>query len=401
MNANDLMKGFPPETSGQVTLANWRKPPFNKWSFHHVREIVPSADIPNAPDQVWELPRMPMDLESSRLEIDGGRIPIAQFLSETDTDALVVLHRGRIVYDYYATGMGRETPHILMSVSKSMLGLLAGILAERGQLSLDALVTSIIPEVRGTAYDGATLRDLLDMRVGIKFDENYLASSGAIIEYRKAQGWDPYEVGETPSDLRSFYRALSERDGRHNGVFHYVSPNTDLLGWVIERQSGRRYADLMSELLWKPLGARTSAYITVDRFGAPRCAGGLCATAEDLARVGQLMVQKGRRGSQQIVPESWWTDIVTGGDRSAWDSGDFAEYLPGLPVRYRSKWYTLDGSAPVTFGIGVFGQNLFIDPANEIVIAKFSSHALPMDKHRIRLTMQGVAALRSALSVSS
>lgn len=400
MFAADLMKGFPPEQSGQVTLANWRKPPFNKWSFHHVRELVPSADIPNDPARVWELPRSPLNLADSQLEIDGARLPMARFLDNTDTDAMVVLHRGAIVFDHYAPGMDRDTPHILMSVSKSMLGLIAGILAARGQFNPEALVTAIIPEVKGTAYEGATLRNLLDMRAGILFDENYLASSGVIIEYRKAQGWDPYGPGETPSDLRSFYGMLKESDGRHADAFHYVSPNTDLLGWAIERLTGRRFADLMSELLWKPLGCHRSAYITVDRFGAPRCAGGICATAEDLARVGQMMVQSGSRGTQQIVPGSWLADIVQAGDRDAWDRGDFAQYLPGLPVRYRSKWYTLDGSAPMTFGIGVFGQNLFVDPANEIVIAKYSSQALPMDKDRIVLTMKGIAALRKLLSAS-
>lgn len=398
MNANDLMRGFPPEEAGRVTLANWRKPHFNKWSFHHVREIVPSADIANDPDDVWELPRASAGLDAMMLDIDGRKLPFTTFLEETDTDAITILHRGRIIYDHYAEGMSRDTPHILMSVSKSMLGLLAGILVERGQMTLDVPVTSIIPKVRGTAYDGASLRNLLDMRVGIQFDENYLAASGAIIEYRKAQGWDPYGPGETPSDLRSFYGLLTERDGPHNGAFHYVSPNTDLLGWVIERLTGRRYADLMSDLIWKPLGARTSAYITVDRLGAPRCAGGFCATAEDLARVGQMMVQKGIRGSRQIVPQTWLIDIASAGDRKAWDSGDFAEYLPGLPVHYRSKWYTLEGQAPITFGVGVFGQNLFIDPTNQIVVAKFSSQALPMDKERIALTMKGVVDIRRQLS---
>ncbi|MEI8180614.1 serine hydrolase [Aestuariivirga sp.] len=397
MHATELMKGFPPERAGQVTLANWRKPPFNKWSFHHVREIVPSANIGNDPSDIWDLPRAPGDLGSTPLMIDGAARSFASFLSDTDTDALVVLHRGRIIYDYYKPGMDRDTPHILMSVSKSMLGLLAGILVEQGTLDPEALVTSIIPEVEGTAYDGATLRDLLDMRAGIQFDENYLASSGAIIEYRKAQGWDPYGLGETPSDLRSFYSALSERDGRHGGAFHYVSPNTDLLGWVIERRAGRRFADLMSDLVWKPLGSGNNAYITVDRLGAPRCAGGMCTTAEDLARVGELLVRNGRRGSSQILPQAWLSDIVSGGDRDAWDKGDFAGYLPGLPVRYRSKWYTLDGPAPMTFGIGVFGQNLFVDPTNEIVIAKFSSHALPMDNERIMLTMKGIEAIRCGL----
>ena len=181
-----------------------------------------------------------------------------------------------------------------MSVSKSVLGLIVGILVERGVLEMDALVTRWIPELGKTAYAGATLRNLIDMRVGILFDEDYLASAGPIIEYRKAQNWDPLAPGETPSDLRSFFASLVERDGTHNGPFHYVSPNTDLMGWVIERATGERYADLVSQLLWQPMGSARSAYITVDRLGAPRCAGGFCATTRDLARLGQLIADGGR-----------------------------------------------------------------------------------------------------------
>ena len=95
---------------------------------------------------------------------------------------------------------------------------------------------------------------------------------------------------------------MTDAAGPHGGPFNYVSPNTDLLGWAIERAMGRRYADLMSELIWKPMGARRSAYITVDRLGAPRCAGGVCATVRDLARVGQLIVEDGARGSMQSHP---------------------------------------------------------------------------------------------------
>jgi CubicO group peptidase (beta-lactamase class C family) len=400
MNANELMKALSPLPTRQVTLGNWRKPPFNKWSFNHVREIVPSTDIPNDPANVWELPRAPVTLDEIELDIASKKMTLVALLQATDTDAFIVLHRGKIVYDYYAPGINRDTPHILMSVSKSMLGLLVGILLDMGTLKLDNLVTAIIPEVKGTAYDGATLRDLLDMRVGVLFDENYLAASGSIIEYRKAQGWDPYGPGETPSDLHSFFRTLSDRDGVHNGVFHYVSPNTDLLGWVIERETGRRFADLVSELLWKPLGARTSAYITVDRLGAPRCAGGFCATVEDLARIGQLMVQQGQRGSSQIVPMSWIRDIASAGDPEAWDKGDFARYLPSMKIHYRSKWYTLEGITALTFGVGVFGQNVFVDAANEIVIAKLSSQALPMDGDRILLTMKAVEEIRNYLGIS-
>ena len=88
-----LMDGFPPAPEGQVTLANWRTGPFNKWAFQHVREIVPSADIPNDPDNVWRLPSAPMDLSGLRIE---GEMDLHRFLVQTDTDGIVILHRGRI-----------------------------------------------------------------------------------------------------------------------------------------------------------------------------------------------------------------------------------------------------------------------------------------------------------------
>ncbi|PYV15927.1 MAG: serine hydrolase, partial [Acidobacteria bacterium] len=263
-----------------------------------------------------------------------------------------------------------------------MLGLLAGILAARGDLQLDSPVTKVIPEVAATAYQGATLRQLLDMRAGVAFNEDYLATSGPIIEYRKATNWAPLGPGDSPSDLRSFYENLREKDGAHGGRFHYVSPNTDLLGWVIERATGERYADLMSEFLWKPVGAERSAYITVDRLGAPRCAGGMCATARDLARVGQWLINGN---------DEWVQDLERNGDAAAWDAGSFVEYFPGLPMHYRGKWYVLHGDSPLLFGVGIHGQNLFVDRRNAIVIAKVSSQALPLDAARIALTMRTVS----------
>lgn len=398
MNAPHLMHGFPPSPDAQVTLANWRKPPFNKWAFSHVREIVPSADIPNDPAGIARLPQGGNALASLDFAIAGERWDLARFAARTDTDGLVVLRDGKIVHEYYAGETTPATPHILMSISKSVLGLLVGILVERGTLDLTHPVTRWIPEIRGSAYEGATLRDLLDMQAGVKFEENYEAQGGAIIAYRKAQNWDPLEIGESPSDLRRFFSMLQETDGRHGGDFHYVSPNTDLLGWVIERAADRRYADLVSELIWQPMGAEHSAYITVDRLGAPRCAGGFCATTRDLARLGQLMVDEGRRDGKAIVPAAWIKDIVEGGNRSAWQSGDFIPYFGDLPIRYRSKWYVLDAGRPIVFGVGVHGQNVFADLERRIVIAKFSSQPVALDRDLITLTLTGVRAMLDALS---
>ncbi|MGE4081220.1 MAG: serine hydrolase, partial [Reyranella sp.] len=244
-----LMSGFPPPPSGQVTLANWRTAPFNRWAFHHVREIVPSADIPHDPARVRPLTRG-AGLEALRIGVpDGGSagldpglaLGLDDFLAATGTDGIVVLHRGAIVLERYANGMTERSPHILMSVTKSMLGLLAAVLAAQGALEIDRLAVDYVPKLRETAWAGATVGQLLDMRTAVAFDEDYLATSGPIVEYRKATGWNPLEPGEPATDLRSFFSTLTQSTGPHGGKFSYVSPNTDLLGWIIERAAGRRY----------------------------------------------------------------------------------------------------------------------------------------------------------------
>ena len=391
---------FPPTPDKQATLANWRTTPFNKWAFHHVREIVPSAEIANDPTSTRSLEIEPRDLSGLSFADQMGKSwAFDEFVAETNTDALVVLKGGKLIHEYYANGMSAVSPHILMSVSKSILGLLFGILVSRGLLDPDTPVTDILPEISMTAYAGATLRHLLDMRAGILFDEDYLATSGSIIDYRKATNWNPLEPGDEATNLRSFYATLSECDGAHGRDFHYVSPNTDLLGWAIERTSGKPYAELMSDLLWRPMGAARSAYVTVDRLGAARAAGGVCATTRDLALVGQLLVDSGERDGTAIIPKSWISNIAEAGDPTAWDKGNFAPFFPGLAMHYRAKWYVERpgvSSGPMLFGVGVHGQNLFVDPNKKLVIAKFSSQSLPLDDRLIRLTSSWVAAMRTA-----
>ena len=361
-------------SEARATLANWRTAPHNRWAFHHVRELIPSADIPNHPGHTRALPQALRDFP----QIEG-------FVEETDTDGMLVLHRGRIVLEHYAHGMTDETPHILMSVSKSMLGLLFGALG----IDPERRASEILPGLEHNAYRGATIRHLLDMRAGIAFNEDYLATSGPIIEYRKATGWNPVGPGESPSDLHSFYKNLTASEGNHGGRFHYVSPNTDLLGWLIEEATGRRYAELMSEHVWKPAGAERSAYITVDRLGAPRCAGGMCATLRDLARVGQWMIE---------AKSGFLQDLEENGDPQAWAAGDLAAYYPGLPIRYRNHWYAVDGEAPLAFAMGIHGQNLFVDRRNALVVAKLSSQAAPLDAARMILTMRTVLRIRERLT---
>ncbi len=392
MSPSSIMSGFPPVESDQVTLANWRTAPYIKWAFQHVREIVPSADIANSPNNIWQLESAREDWSSFSFQHGGETYSIDRFIADTDTDGLAILHRGKVIYQHYANGMTSNTPHILMSVSKSLTAIVAGILIDKGALNPEQTVVSILPELKDWAYSDATVRHVLDMRVGLDFDEDYLATSGPIIEYRKSTNWNPLAAGERATDLRSFLASLKDKAGPDGGPFHYVSTNTDLLGWILERSAGARFADLISNLVWQPIGAQASAYITVDRLGAPRCAGGICITLLDLARVGQLIVQGGRRNGKAIIPAAWIADVFDNGDPKAWSDGDMISYLGDRPMHYRNKWYVLRDRA-IAFGLGVYGQNVFVDRANEIVVAKVSSQAPPLDKRLIDLTIGFVEAV--------
>ena len=148
---SNIMQGFPPAAQNRVTLANWRKAPYCHWAFHHVREIVPTAEISNNPKDVWELKAGVMDIACLGLE---------KIMADTDSDAVVILHDNKLVHETYRNGMTANDPHILMSVSKSMLGLVAGTLVERGELAIDNLITKFVPELSDIAYAGATVRDL-------------------------------------------------------------------------------------------------------------------------------------------------------------------------------------------------------------------------------------------------
>ena len=371
-----------------ANLDNWRKTPFSKWAFHHVREIVPTANIENKSGLVNNL----------RLNIQKfSDLNLDKVMEETETDALVIAKDDTILFEKYNNGMSENSPHILFSVSKSILGLIVGALIESKTLKESDLIIRFIPELKMTAYSDATIRDLLDMRVGVKFDEDYTATTGPIINYRYAANWNPVPVGVEAGDLKSFMETLNDRDGLHNDRFHYVSPNTDLLAWVCERASGMRYSDLLSDLLWTPLGAESSGYITVDRLGGMRAAGGMCFTARDLARVGLMIASYGYANNKQIIPEVWIKDIIQNGSNSAWEKRLGMDEFGNMPMHYRSFWYVQKNGDPLIHGLGIHGQYLFIDPKLNLSVAWFSSDNDATGSPYISKVLETINFLRDTL----
>jgi CubicO group peptidase (beta-lactamase class C family) len=392
----NVMRGFPPPNEARATLANWRQPPFNRWAFRHVREIVPSAPIPRGGRRL-RLGHAIEPLERLGFEApDGRETTVAGMLADTSTDGMIVLHRGRIVFEAYEAGHDGHVPHIIFSVSKSLTALVAGILADRGLLDPDAPVTDYLPEAANSAYGDCTVRHVLDMTVSIAFEENYLDATGAFARYRETTGWNPVSDPARPQDLRSFLLTLGRGEQPHGETVHYVSPNTDLLGWILERASGLRFSDLMANLLWQPMGAESDAYVTVDRLGAPRTAGGICTTLRDLARVGEVMRCRGLANGRQVVPGWWIDDILRNGDPQAWAKSDTKALLPN--GRYRSLWYLTGNEHGAFYAFGIHGQWIYVDPPSGVVVAKQSSWPDPLDDTLERLHLAGFDALARALA---
>ena len=190
-----LMQGSPPPPGEQVTLANWQHPPYNRWAFSHMRELVPTQPhLPRRRDRVTPLPADPQPLGRDRAAPRQrlARRTVDDVLGDTYTDAVVVVHGGRVVFERYAGETARHTPHLLMSISKSVVSCVAGNLVERGLLSPADLVTDHVPELGRTAATGEpSLRDVLDMRSGVEFSEDYTDLNAEVRVIEEAMGWRP------------------------------------------------------------------------------------------------------------------------------------------------------------------------------------------------------------------
>jgi CubicO group peptidase (beta-lactamase class C family) len=389
-----LMSGappFPPERL--VTLANWQEPPFNRWAFQHVAELIPTARIPRGDAQPWTLSREERDLSHLLIHRDGHALRLDHFLERTYTDGLLVLHGGTVVYEEYFNAMRPDSRHLLMSVSKSVTSAVCGVLVERGLLAPSDLVTQHLPELLGTSWDGCTVRALLDMRAGTRFDEDYANPEADVRVYEQVYLWRPRTDRGLPDDITTYYATL-ENAGPHGGPFDYRSVLTDVLAWVMERAAGERFADLVSRELWEPMGAEYDAEITVDGHGNPMADGGVSCTLRDLARFGLLLARDGRREERAVIPEAWIGDTLSAeGDTVAAFEGslDSREFPPG--AYYRNQFWVIDPEAPTFMCSGINGQTVLVHGPADVVIAKFSTWPVAWTNEFAVMTWKGLANL--------
>lgn len=377
----------------QTDITNWREPEHNQWAFQNVDKILNTHTI-KAGQATKELSYHLRDLSRFNLSrSDQPSLDFTAWLQATETDGLIVLKNDKVVHETYHRTNTAASKHILMSLTKSITGLLVGILASQGKMDVSAPITTYVPEMKGSSLENATLRQCLDMRSGVKYDDG-------THEYRAAAGWNRFRGNEEARTLHTFLSSFradhpEKAEGVEGWPFQYASVNTDLVGWILERVTGKKYAELVSELLWQPMGAESDALIAVDAEGSARAAGGMCVVLRDLARIGQLVLHDG----DGVVPAEWIKDMLEGGSVEAFAAGPWAKGMEGSfeSLSYRSFWLG-DGREEVLMGLGIHGQMLFADRKSKIVLARTGSQPVGIDMQKVVLAIEGFKEVRKVLS---
>lgn len=396
-----MLGSDPGRTPSGVSLANWQSAPQLHWAFQHIAEFLPTATISRGAGPVAAMAPAAVDHNDiAGIAVglpDGTPSTVGAVMGATATDGWLVTHRGRVLAEQYCGGMRPDTPHLLMSVSKTLIGSVAGVLRGSGALDVDRLASDYVPALANSGYNGATVRHLLDMRSGIAFSEEYLDPAAEVRLLEQAIDWAPRSHPGIPPTMYDFLLTLRQKS-LHGGPFEYRSCETDVLGWVCEAAAGVRMPELMSQLVWGRIGAAHDANIGIDSMGTGMFDGGISACLSDLVRFGSLYLNDGvsLRG-EQVLPAAWVADTLAGGA----DSRDAFTYSPGdnrMPGgMYRNQiWLPYPGN-DVLLCLGIHGQMIYINRRAGVVAAKLSSWPLPQHAHMLFSTLRAFDAVAATL----
>lgn len=395
----EWMVGSPPPAERTVRFedGSYFQFPAMRWSVSNFRQLMPTINVSRGLGAPVALPT------ALRSDIDSlSFIPIGtqqamtweQSLAATYTDGIVVLHRGKIVYERYFGVLTPEGQHAAMSVTKSVVGTLGATLVAEGRIDASKRVVDYVPELAHSAFANASVRQVLDMTTGLKYSEDYADPNAEVWAHAKAGS--PLPKPKDYTGPRTYYEFLQsvQLEGEHGVAFSYKTINTDVLGWVIARVSGRNVAQLLSERIWSRLGAEQDAYFTVDSIGTPFAGGGLNTGLRDLARFGEMLRNDGQFNGQQIIPQAVVADIRQGGDKQAFAKAGYG-LLKGWS--YRSMWWVTNKDGGAFMARGVHGQRIYIDPKAQMVIVRYASHPVASNSANDPVTLPAFDALAAHL----
>ncbi len=398
-----LMQGAPPPMSARIRFEDDRFFDFPqiRWSLSHMRELVPTVEVWRGEGPVSDLGAVNGDAaEIDALvfeDLNGRQRTWASSLPDTYTDGIVVLHRGKRIYERYLGALKPQRSHACFSVTKSYVGVLVAALIHEGVLDANRKVPYYLEEFAHTAYADASLRNVLDMQIGVAYSELYSDPMAQIWDYCRAGGLRARPAGYAgPGNIYDFLLTLRP-EGEHGQAFAYKTVNTELLCWIMKRVTGVPLADMLSERIWSQLGCEQDAYLSVDSIGVPFGGGGLNASLRDLARFGELMRCGGAFDNRQVIPAAVVDDIRRGSDPGKFAKAGYT-LLPGYS--YRSKWWISHDGMGTFEARGIHGQRLSIAPRAELVIARFASHPIAASAANDPITLPAFSALARMLMAS-
>lgn len=344
-----------------------------RWTVCHFSQMMPVVSVDRGPQAVAALPEA-LDPAIGKLTftpLTGGKdMTWDEAFDANYSDGVIVLHHGQIVYERYGGCLGPDGLHGAMSVTKSLTGLMAEALIAEGKLDETTAVANIIPELEGSAFGDATVRQVLEMTTALQYSEDYSDPKAEVWTYSAAGSAFP--KGPDYTGPRSYYEALQgiAKDGAHGDAFGYKTPNADVSGWLVARVTGQALNEYFAQTVWSKLGQRREAYYTVDALGTAFAGGGFNANLRDMARYGQMILDGGRADGQQIVPSPAIARLRQGGDPAKFAKAGYN--LAGWS--YRGLWWITHDDHGSFTARGVHGQTIWIDPVAQMVIVRFASH---------------------------
>lgn len=391
--APSLMQGFPAEPHHRVTWHNWMSPPFNQWGFRNLARLRPSIDVQAGTGPVSAFKQALQPLDALHFDSECGlSISVIDHLIASQTDAFLVLKGDTVLFERYFNGQRPEDRHIMFSVTKSLIGTLGEQLVCEGLLDPTLTAAHYVPELTGSAFGDATVRQLFDMAVAVDYSEVYEDPDSESSQYGYACGFQPAPAQYTTFESLYQYLPSLRKRGSHGGFFHYVTATTEALAWVMERASGKACHQLLQEI-WSQLGGERDGYFLADPWGRSVAGAGFSATLRDMARLGRLLANDGRQGGRQLLSAEALAGIAAGADPAIYAAcADFSSWTPG--ASYRSQWYVFNDHSQALMAGGIHGQYLFIDKPSGVVIVKQSSlgeAVSPFDGDSVRM-LRAIAA---------
>ncbi len=269
-----------------------------------------------------------------------------------DTTAIVVLKDGKIVFEDYYLGTSQEDHRVSWSVAKSYLSALFGVLIARGDIqSIDDQITRYVPELVGSAYEGASIKNVLQMSSGVVLNENYQSYFSDINKLGR--------VLATGGSMDTFAAGVDRRFAQPGAEWRDASIDTHVLAMALRNATGRSLPDLMSEYILQPLGVEPGAYYLADGLDVAFALGGLNLTTRDYARFGEMMRSNGQFQGSKIVPAEWVAESTVASAKTMQGAFGYGYHW----------WMPPDAQDGEFFAMGVYGQYIYVDRPTGVVIA--------------------------------